>query len=111
MKACGRNRKEDTSDQGEGQRNNEYSPVSSVAKAHDNRADAFLHHVDERPRELISRHKLDAKLHCKAPFEADCEVHTDPDITDTMEPRTKWGICLGPTGNMQGTHWLACHPS
>ena len=38
----------DTSDQGESQRNNEYSPVSSVAKAHDNRADAFLRHVDER---------------------------------------------------------------
>ena len=56
------------------------------------------------PRELISRHKLDAKLHCKAPFGAYCEVHTDPDITNTMEPRTKWGICLGPTGNMQGSY-------
>ena len=52
------------------------------------------------PRELISRYKLDAKLHCKTPFGAYCEVHTDPDITNTMEPRTKWGICLGPTGNM-----------
>jgi hypothetical protein len=31
------------------------------------------------PRELISRHKLDAKLHCKTPFGAYCEVHTDPD--------------------------------
>jgi hypothetical protein len=51
------------------------------------------------PRELISRHKLDAKLHCKAPFGAYCEVHTDPDITNTMEPRTKW-----PTGNMQGSY-------
>ena len=29
------------------------------------------------PRELISRHKLDAKLHCKTPFGAYCEVHTD----------------------------------
>jgi hypothetical protein len=56
------------------------------------------------PRELISRHKLDAKLHCKTPFGAYCEVHTDPDITNTMEPRTKWGICLGPTGNMQGSY-------
>ncbi len=56
------------------------------------------------PRELISCHKLDAKLHCKTPFGAYCEVHTDPDITNTMEPRTKWGICLGPTGNMQGSY-------
>jgi hypothetical protein len=56
------------------------------------------------PRELISRHKLDAKLHCKTPFGAYCEVHTDPDITNTMEPGTKWGICLGPTGKMQGSY-------
>jgi hypothetical protein len=31
-------------------------------------------------------------------------VHTDPDITNTMEPRAKRGICLGPTGNMQGSY-------
>jgi hypothetical protein len=55
-------------------------------------------------RELVSRHKLDAKLHCKTPFGAYCEVHTDPDITNTMKPRTRWGICLGPTGNLQGSH-------
>jgi hypothetical protein len=53
------------------------------------------------PREIVSRHKLDAKIHCKVPFGAYCEVHVDPDITNTMEPRTKWGICLGSTGNMQ----------
>jgi hypothetical protein len=56
------------------------------------------------PRELISHHKLDAKLHCKTPFGAYCEVHTDLDITNTMEPRTKWGICFGPTRNMQGSY-------
>jgi hypothetical protein len=31
-------------------------------------------------------------------------VHTDPDITNTLEFRTRWGICLGPTGNLQGSH-------
>jgi hypothetical protein len=44
------------------------------------------------PRELISRHELYAKLHCKTPFRTYCEVHTEnPDIiTNTMmEPRTK----------------------
>jgi hypothetical protein len=56
------------------------------------------------PREIVSRHKLDAKIHCKVPFGAYCEVHVDPDITNIMEPRTKWGICLGPTGNMQGSY-------
>ena len=56
------------------------------------------------PREIVSRHKLDAKMHCKVPFGAYCEVHVNPDITNMMEPRTRWGICLGPTGNMQGSY-------
>jgi hypothetical protein len=43
-------------------------------------------------------------LHCRVPFEAYCEVHVNPDITNMMEPRTKWGICLRPTGNMQGSY-------
>jgi hypothetical protein len=28
--------------------------------------------------------------------------HVDPEITNTMDPRTKWAICLRPTGNLQG---------
>jgi hypothetical protein len=28
----------------------------------------------------------------------------DPDITNTLEPRTKWAICMGPTGNLQGSY-------
>ena len=52
----------------------------------------------------MSGHKLDAKMHCKVPFGAYCEVHVNPDITNTMEPRTRWEICLGPTGNMQGSY-------
>jgi hypothetical protein len=55
------------------------------------------------PSEILSRHKLDAKLHCKV-LGAYCEVHVDPDITNTMEPRTKRAISLGPTGNMQGRY-------
>jgi hypothetical protein len=31
-------------------------------------------------------------------------VHTDPDITNTIKPRTRWGICFGPTRNLQGSH-------
>ncbi len=56
------------------------------------------------PRELVSRHKLDAKLHCRAPFGSYCKVHVDPEITNTFEPRTKWAICMGPTGNLQGSY-------
>jgi hypothetical protein len=56
------------------------------------------------PWELVSRHKLDAKLHCRAPFRSYCEVHVDPEITNTLEPRTKWAICMGPMGNLQGSY-------
>ncbi len=28
----------------------------------------------------------------------------DPEITNTLEPRTKWVICMGPTGNLQGSY-------
>ena len=58
------------------------------------------------PREIVLRHRLDVKLHCKILFGAYCEVHVDPDITNTMEPRTRWAICLGPMGNMQGSNKL-----
>jgi hypothetical protein len=54
------------------------------------------------PCELVSRHKLDAKLHCRAPFRSYCEVHVDPNVTNTMDPRMKWAVCLGPTENLQG---------
>jgi len=56
------------------------------------------------PRELVSRTKLDAKLHCRAPFGSYCEMHIDPDITNTLEPRTNRAICMGPTGNLQGSY-------
>ncbi len=52
----------------------------------------------------MSRHKLDAKPHCRVPLGSYCEVHVDPEITNTMDPRTKWAICLGPTGNLQGSY-------
>ncbi len=52
----------------------------------------------------MSRHKLDAKLHCRAPFGSYCEVHVDPEITNTMDPRMKWAVCLGPTGILQGSY-------
>jgi hypothetical protein len=55
------------------------------------------------PCEIIMRLKLNGKTHAKAPFGSYCEVHKDQDITNTMAPRTIWAICLGPTGNAQGS--------
>jgi len=31
-------------------------------------------------------------------------MHIDPDIINTLEPRTNWAICMGPTGNLQGSY-------
>jgi hypothetical protein len=55
-------------------------------------------------RELVSRHRLDAKLHRKTPFGAYCKVQMDAKITNTMQLRTRWGICLRPTRNLQGSY-------
>jgi hypothetical protein len=56
------------------------------------------------PQELISQTKLNAKLHCRALFGSYCEMHIDPDIMNTLEPRTNWAICTGPVGNLQGSY-------
>jgi len=56
------------------------------------------------PWELVSQTKLDAKLHCRAPFKSYCEMHIDPDITNTLELMTNWAICMGPMGNLQGSY-------
>ena len=60
------------------------------------------------PRELITRRRLDAKLHCKAEFGAYCEVHDEPSPSNTMQRRTHPSICLGPTGNLQGSYKFFC---
>jgi hypothetical protein len=56
------------------------------------------------PREIILRHKLDYRHHCRAPFGAYCEVYEDNTPTNTMKTRGLPAICLGPTGNIQGTY-------
>jgi hypothetical protein len=60
------------------------------------------------PRELISRHKLDAKLHCKTPFGAYCEVHTDPDKRTRWNQGQNGGYALGPLGTCKAVTSL-CH--
>ncbi len=56
------------------------------------------------PCKLVSRYKLNAKVHYRAQFGSYWEVHVDPDITSTMDPRTKWALLFGPTGNLQGSY-------
>eukprot|EP00804_Cyclotella_cryptica_P010069 CCRYP_018044-RA/>CCRYP_018044-RA protein AED:0.31 eAED:-0.77 QI:0/-1/0/1/-1/0/1/0/270 len=60
------------------------------------------------PRELICRHKLSARTHCKTPLGAYCEVHDEPSPTNSMTPRTHETICMGPTGNIQGSYKFYC---
>jgi hypothetical protein len=48
------------------------------------------------PREIILRHSLDAKRHCRAPFGAYCETHKDNTPTNSMKTRGMPSICLGP---------------
>jgi hypothetical protein len=57
------------------------------------------------PREIVLRWQLDFETHCFAQFGSYCIVYDDPNstVTNTMELRTCNCICLGPTGNFQGT--------
>ena len=56
------------------------------------------------PREILQHNKLSIKHHCVAPFGSYCEVHEDNDPTNSMQSRGLPAICLGPTGNIQGTY-------
>jgi hypothetical protein len=64
------------------------------------------------PRKLVLCTKLNAKLHCRAPFESYCcKVQEDSDITNTLDSRTKWAIYMGPTGNLQGSYKFTLLPT
>jgi hypothetical protein len=56
------------------------------------------------PREIVLRHRLDFKKHCRAPFGSYCEAHDEPTPTNNMSSRATPSIVLGPTGNLQGTY-------
>jgi hypothetical protein len=60
--------------------------------------------MDYSPRELILCHQLSYKRHCRAPFGAYCETHEENSPTNSMKSRAIPTICLGPTGNFQGTY-------
>jgi hypothetical protein len=52
---------------------------------------------------------LDFEKHCNLPFGAYTEAHEEYPQTNTMAPRNRGVICLGPTGNFQGSYKMMCH--
>jgi hypothetical protein len=56
------------------------------------------------PCEILQHNQLTVKHHCIAPFGSYCKVHEDNDPTNSMKSRGLPAICLGPTGNIQGTY-------
>jgi hypothetical protein len=75
---------------------NEFPPSSGVS--------AFY-----SPRTIMTGTALDFAKHCKLPFGAYAEAHEEYPQTNTMAPRTLGVICLGPTGNFQGSYKMMCH--
>jgi hypothetical protein len=61
------------------------------------------------PRNIMTGMALDFAKHCKLPFGAYAEAHEEYPQTNTMAPRTRGVICLGPTGNFQGSYKMMCH--
>ena len=60
------------------------------------------------PRAIVVRTEVDFSKHCRLAFGAYAQVHDDPDTTNTLAPRTRGAICMGPTGNFQGTTNFFC---
>jgi hypothetical protein len=60
--------------------------------------------ADYSPSEIILPHHVSYKYHCHAPFGAYCETHEDNEPTSSMHSRALPTICLGPTGNFQGSY-------
>ena len=60
------------------------------------------------PCEIVGRHKLNVTKHCKIPFGAYCVVHDEPNMTNSMEPRTHEKRSFGPMGNMQKPYLFFC---
>ncbi len=94
-----------------------HSPILSPTSDHVDSSPAFHHNVAQQfphlqrclcqifsPREIILHHHLSYKYHCCAPFGAYCETHEDNEPTNSMQSRALPTICLGPTGNFQGSY-------
>ena len=56
------------------------------------------------PCTIMTGKALDWKKSCKLHFGAYAQVHEDRNVTNTLEERNQGAICLGTTGNLQGTY-------
>jgi hypothetical protein len=60
------------------------------------------------PHELLVWWRPDYKKHCRVLPGRYCKVHNEPIPSNTMTPRTHWGIVCGPTKNLQGSVKFYC---
>jgi hypothetical protein len=60
------------------------------------------------PRTIMTGTTLDFANHCKLPFGAYAEANEEYPQTNTMAQRARAVICLGPTGNFQGSYKMMC---
>ena len=69
---------------------NDFPPKSGISKTY-------------TPRKIMTGNALDWKNSCKLHKGAYEQVHEDRNVTNTLQESTQGAICLGPTGNLQGT--------
>eukprot|EP00804_Cyclotella_cryptica_P005448 CCRYP_002971-RA/>CCRYP_002971-RA protein AED:0.35 eAED:0.35 QI:0/-1/0/1/-1/0/1/0/235 len=60
------------------------------------------------PREIILRWQLQREKHCKYQFGSYGQAYDDPDLTrtNTQQSRLRNVLCLGLTGNLQGSYYF-----
>jgi Reverse transcriptase (RNA-dependent DNA polymerase) len=56
------------------------------------------------PRSIMTGIQFDFKKHCQLQFGSYVQAHEEPSPTNTQAARTVGAICLGPTGNLQGSY-------
>jgi hypothetical protein len=58
------------------------------------------------PRTIVTGIQPDYATQCRVPIGAYCEVHDEPNPTNTETERTTTAIALGPTNNYQGSYYF-----
>jgi hypothetical protein len=56
------------------------------------------------PRNIMTGIQFNYNKHCQLPFGSYVQAHQEPNPTNTQAARTVGAICLGPTGNIQGSY-------
>jgi hypothetical protein len=56
------------------------------------------------PRNIMTGIPFDYNKHCQLQFGSYVQVHEEPSPSSSMAARTVGAICLGPTGNIQGSY-------